>query len=547
MDRKTVAKILKHDKPIARKRRIIIRPTIEPHEEIIRKLASDRRTNLRSGKPNAAEIYRIICKLYGYTGGYDAVRRYVNFLEINRHPSAKPSNQFGYAYDVISTACKKDGTRFLQAMSQGRRTILSENNLRRFMYIAKDFTERELGHQPILSAEDCLRQWLNSVAVGAISISELKESTGPLEDLLELMDIVNSGNRIKRNRALSILALKSGHSLCKTSAVLGISRTSCRRYLRIYDDAGAAGLLVRKRRSNRKIDDEQLKEKLFAILHEPPLNYDINRTTWRMADLREILAQHGHPVCEDVLRSIIRNAGYRWCKARIVLTSRDPEYREKLKAIQDILSKLSSRELFFSIDEFGPFSVKMKGGRALVGPGETRVVPQWQNSKGCLILTAALELSTNQVTHFYSKKKNTAEMIKMMDVLVGQYPAMEKIFLSWDAASWHLSKKLQSYIDKHNDTCRSKGLPRVETAPLPSGAQFLNVIESVFSGMARAIIHNSNYASVDDAKAAIDRYFSERNDRFRKHPERAGKKIWGAEREPAAFSPSRNFKDPRYR
>jgi hypothetical protein len=33
-----------------------------------------------------------------------------------------------------------------------------------------------------------------------------------------------------------------------------------------------------------------------------------------------------------------------------------------------------------------------------------------------------------------------------------------------------------------------------------AGAQFLNVIESVFSGMARAIIHNSNYGSIDAAK-----------------------------------------------
>jgi hypothetical protein len=84
-------------------------------------------------------------------------------------------------------------------------------------------------------------------------------------------------------------------------------------------------------------------------------------------------------------------------------------------------------------------------------------------------------------------------------------------------------------------------------APLPSGAQFLNVIESVFSGMARAIIHNSNYSSADDAKTAIDRYFSERNAKFLQLPSRAGKKIWGLERELPVFSPSSNFKDPLYR
>jgi hypothetical protein len=82
---------------------------------------------------------------------------------------------------------------------------------------------------------------------------------------------------------------------------------------------------------------------------------------------------------------------------------------------------------------------------------------------------------------------------------------------------------------------------------LPAGAQFLNVIESVFSGMARAIIHNSNYQSVDVAKTAIDQYFEERNTNFQQHPRRAGKKIWGSERERSAFSDANNCKDPRYR
>jgi hypothetical protein len=40
-------------------------------------------------------------------------------------------------------------------------------------------------------------------------------------------------------------------------------------------------------------------------------------------------------------------------------------------------------------------------------------------------------------------------------------------------------------------------MPAVALAPLPAGAQFLNVIESVFSGMARAILANSNYGSID--------------------------------------------------
>jgi DDE superfamily endonuclease len=107
----------------------------------------------------------------------------------------------------------------------------------------------------------------------------------------------------------------------------------------------------------------------------------------------------------------------------------------------------------------------------------------------------------SEVTHFYSTKKNTAEMIRMMKVLAEQYRDRKRIYLSWDAASWHISKELFKEIDAHNKSVGGVS-PMVETAPLPARAQFLNVIESVFSGMARAIIHNSDYKSVGETKRA---------------------------------------------
>jgi hypothetical protein len=82
----------------------------------------------------------------------------------------------------------------------------------------------------------------------------------------------------------------------------------------------------------------------------------------------------------------------------------------------------------------------------------------------------------------------------------------------------------------------------VKTAPLRACAQFLNVIESVFSGMAKAIIHNSYYPSVEAAKNAINRHFKERNDFFLQNPKRAGQKIWGQERVPSELSEANNCK-----
>ena len=70
-------------------------------------------------------------------------------------------------------------------------------------------------------------------------------------------------------------------------------------------------------------------------------------------------------------------------------TSNDPNYRQKLHAITDILQNLKADEKFFSVDEFGPFAIKIHGGRSLVKIGDIKSVPQFQISKGSLTVTAA--------------------------------------------------------------------------------------------------------------------------------------------------------------
>lgn len=103
-------------------------------------------------------------------------------------------------------------------------------------------------------------------------------------------------------------------------------------------------------------------------------------------------------------------------------------------------------------------------------------------------------------------------MIKLLEILLVQYKGQDKIYFSRDAASWHASKKLYEKIAEVNtpEYIQLHRSPMVELAPLPSSAQFLNVIESVFSGLAKAVIHNSNYSCVQECKTAIDLYFKER-------------------------------------
>jgi transposase len=368
------------------------------------------------------------------------------------------------------------------------------------------------------------------------------------KDLDVLFSHANSPSRPRRFRSRAVLFHLCGVPDSLIAEFLGVYIRTVRKLILRYQRKGITALFAPRARV-RKFNDARYKEMVFTILHTPPRDFGFNRTTWRLRDIHTTMTRLGMPIGKNYIIRIIRNAGYRFVKARVVLTSNDPNYREKVDRIHRILRRLKPTERFFSIDEFGPVAVKQRGGRRLAAPGEHPTVPQFQVTKGTLIATAALELSTNQVTHFYSSGKNTAEMIQLLDLLLEQYRSCSKLYLSWDAASWHASKRFRARVKEVNARKYrlAQKTPKVALVPLPARAQFLNVIESVFNGLATSVIHNSDYASVDEAKAAIDRYFAERNAFFRANPRRAGGKIWGKERVPNMFREGQNCKNPRYR
>jgi len=465
----------------------------EPYREIIEAELSNRLDSMG--------IFQDLVHSHGFTGKYSSVNRFVRKLR---------GSMIAEAHLMFQTAPGEDRS-----------------------------AKRLIARQSAFN-------WMRKVLQGEFTYTFLSKEMGSLAELDKLLTVVTEGRLSDRNRALAVLARSRGFSLADVCGFLSVSKEAVLEYCRRYHEGGLKLLMFRKSPTTTKYDKEHNKQAVFSLLHSPPSTYGINRTTWRMVDLQMVLRRQGSPLCKRVIRTILKKAGYKWRSARIVLTSRDPDYRTKVDGIKKILSELSENEAFFSIDEYGPFAVKKKGGVKRVAPGQEYVVPQWQKSKGWLILTAALELSRNQVTHFYSRVKNTDEMIKMAELLRTLYRGCHAVYLSWDAASWHISKKLLAHLEEVNKHAEQDGYPIIKTAPLPAGAQFLNVIESVFSGMARAIVHNSDYPSVEAAKEAIDVYFSERNAHFTKHPKRAGQKIWRMERVPGEFLEGQNCKDPLY-
>ncbi len=321
-----------------------------------------------------------------------------------------------------------------------------------------------------------------------------------------------------------------------------------RRWILAFNNRGMLGLdPPRKNRSpgKREAAAEIRRKRLLDILHDRPRSFGINRASWNRRSLAKAYAgKYGEQVSEASVSRALRQAGYSIKKARRVLTSTDPEYREKVEQVLNTLQTLKPDELFFFIDELGPLRVKKYGGRTFAAKGDVPIVPQMQAHKGSVTMAGALSATANQVTWFFSPAKDTQSMIDLIELLFNQHANVARIFLTWDAASWHSSTSLIEWLDAFNAQTSASGFgPMIHLVPLPTSSQFLDVLEAVFSGMKRAVIHHSDYQSVVELKTAVSSHFAERNAYFKENPRRAGKKIWDVD----FFEDSTNLRSGVYR
>lgn len=135
----------------------------------------------------------------------------------------------------------------------------------------------------------------------SIGLDALRLDVGDVPDLSVLLDRLYEGRLSDRNRSMVVLANRRGMSGSVVRAFLGIHKKPHREYLHKFATGGQAALFARKTTSTRKFDNEAIKQAVFTVLHEPPSNYGINRTTWIMPDLSRVLREMGCPACPDVI------------------------------------------------------------------------------------------------------------------------------------------------------------------------------------------------------------------------------------------------------
>ena len=249
------------------------------------------------------DIVHHLSREEGFDGNYDSVRNYI-------HRRARDEESpWARAYDVMVCLPKPRALDFIRCLARGQPPAFASAQLRSFI--------REAACPRMLSARSSRErqrllhiEWMRRLLQKELNEDHLNYDLGDIPGFSTLLGHLHNGRLVDRNRAMVALASRRNIPNRTISEFLGVGKAFVRNYRNKFESEGAPRLFAPQTKSNRKIDNEDLRKAIFSLLHEPPTNHGINRTSWTMALLRRVLKENGIQIGTALVARMIKAAGY---------------------------------------------------------------------------------------------------------------------------------------------------------------------------------------------------------------------------------------------
>jgi transposase len=325
-----------------------------------------------------------------------------------------------------------------------------------------------------------------------------------------------------------LLDLASGMTDGATARSNGVNRHTvalCARKFLQFGLAAALGELPRPGRIRRIPDDA-----IAWVLHcacEKPKELGYAYELWTHSLLQEHVRKHcveaGHPSLAELSRSrlnrILKQGEIHPHKIRYYVERRDPEFERKMVEVLHVYKEVEivneglvqgilkePAVVTISYDE-------KPGIQALAvttpdrPPQPNRHASHLRDNEyvrlGTVSLLAGLDLHTGRVTEIVRDRHASADFIILLGKLDEAYPPQSRIRLLLDNHSAHISKETKAWLNLHPQ--------RFEFVFTPRHGSWLNIVESLFSKMARSMLRGIRVASKQELIDRIHLYFQQIN------------------------------------
>jgi len=345
---------------------------------------------------------------------------------------------------------------------------------------------------------------------------------------LESLRRSRSGEKRETLHAAILLDLASGMSDGAVARSNGVNRHTVARCARKFLQFGleaSLGELPRPGQS-RRIPDDAIAWVLHCACQKPKdLGYSYELWTYALLQkhVREHCVEAEHPSLNQLSRSrlhkILTQGEIRPHKIRYYVERRDPEFEPKMVEVLHVykeveivnaaLMKGTLKEppvVTISYDE-KPGIQALAATTPDLPPEPNRFPSQLRDYEykrlGTVSLLAGLDLHTGRVTEIVSDHHASADFIALLSKLDQVYPPPTRIRLLLDNHSAHISKETQGWLSLHPH--------RFEFVFTPKHGSWLNIVETLFSKMARSMLRGIRVASKQELIDRIHLYFEQIN------------------------------------
>ncbi len=289
-------------------------------------------------------------------------------------------------------------------------------------------------------------------------------------------------------RAKIILRAAEGIANVAIAAELGISVPTVGLWRTRFKERGLAGLADGPRTGRPATYGREIRERVLATTLTPPEG----ATHW---STRRLAAAVG--VGPNTILRIWREGRLKPHRTETFKYSRDPELVAKVTDVVGLYLDPPARAIVLSVDEKTQIQALDHTQPMLqLRPGQVERHTHDYKRNGTLVLSAALEIATGEVTTQTSARHRAAEFLDFLNLLVRTYPRRQ-LHLVLDNVSTHKTPDVQTWLARHK---------RVHLHFTPTSASWMNQVETWFSILSRQAIHRGSFESVRALVAAIERF-----------------------------------------
>jgi transposase len=346
----------------------------------------------------------------------------------------------------------------------------------------------------------------------------------------EILDRWERGDNIVCYRRARILRLSEADWRCPAIAdVLALHVETVRWTIKAFNEGGIDAITPQPRSGGRPPGYTQEVADVAEDLarQEPPSQE--GRATWTLHGLAMAIAarfDHIDTMSHEAVRRLLKLRDIAYYRAKQWLTSPDPHY-ERHKRRRDRLlamARAAPDGTAYWLDQswFSRWPYRFRAWAAKDTP--LRVAQRWSEKVDTTALYAALDDESQEAfLRWATGQPDSEETVEFLEALMAHctQTGLRFIVLIWDKASWHTSRRTQSWIRAYNRRAKKEDHTRLIVCQLPTRSPWLMPLEPIFGWTKHQVLGGRLFETVAQLQTAVERYFHQRVAQAKERRDRA--------------------------